>query len=330
MKLLRSNPHLKVAAIGAALVFWYLASENAVQTRIKDFEAQVQLRSLAPEVVLLSELPSVSVSVSGSIEDVEDVRPSGVSVYADAEGLAAGQHEVKVEVAPSRALKDRQLRFSVTPRTIRLRLDVREEREFSVQCLVRAVAPEGMVIAPPVVEPPSVTVTGNASEVNSVVRAVVTAENAPQGARPGAQIRETLRVQLLNSNGEAVEGLEAAPQNVDVTLTLEESRTDKILLVSPRISGNPPYPYRVVEVTVSPDTVRASGARSVLMRTSVVQTEPVDVSNLRDVVTRDVSLEALPGVLFHTSGPFRVTVKVERPEEEETETPPPAESGEDG
>ncbi len=70
-----------------------------------------------------------------------------------------------------------------------------------------------------------------------------------------------------------------SPTRIQIRL---ERKSRKEVSVSADIQGEPPVGFTLVEVRVVPDRVWLAGARSHVMRVAEVQTEPVDVSELRE------------------------------------------------
>jgi YbbR domain-containing protein len=70
-----------------------------------------------------------------------------------------------------------------------------------------------------------------------------------------------------------------SPTRVQIRL---ERKSRKEVSVSPDIQGAPVEGFALVEVRVVPDRVWLAGARSHVMRIAEVQTEPVDISELRE------------------------------------------------
>ncbi|MFN3479656.1 MAG: YbbR-like domain-containing protein, partial [Thermodesulfovibrionales bacterium] len=75
-----------------------------------------------------------------------------------------------------------------------------------------------------------------------------------------------------------------------VRVTLEEKIT-KVVPVRPVITGRPDRGYFISSIQTVPDQIRIEGVISELRRINFINTEPVDISGLRDNLIQDVGLD---------------------------------------
>jgi YbbR domain-containing protein len=100
-----------------------------------------------------------------------------------------------------------------------------------------------------------------------------------------------------------------APTSVRVSVAAAATRA---LRVVPQLRGSPPADVRLGRVVVEPATVQVKGPRTTIEERATVETAPVDVTDLRQSVTRTVGLQ-LPDSVYPTSQrTVQVTVEIRR------------------
>ena len=88
----------------------------------------------------------------------------------------------------------------------------------------------------------------------------------------------------------------------------------RMVRVVPQLRGVPAADHALRRVVVEPPAVQVKGPRSTIEAQATVPTMPVDVSGLRETVTRTVGLILPESVYLTADQPVRVTVEV-RPED---------------
>lgn len=100
-----------------------------------------------------------------------------------------------------------------------------------------------------------------------------------------------------------------SPSRIQIRL---ERKGRKEVSVKPDIQGSPAEGFALTEVRVVPDRVWLAGARSHVMRVAEVQTEPIDVSDLRDSKEVQARLVLGSGTVWPESkDPVKVQIVVE-------------------
>jgi YbbR domain-containing protein len=90
-----------------------------------------------------------------------------------------------------------------------------------------------------------------------------------------------------------------------------ERRGEKVVRVRPDLEGEPDPGFQVAGVTVQPERVRITGARSEVMRLNEVITEPINLAGVKQTVERDVRLPLGPrNVWMEEPGPVHVRVEI--------------------
>jgi len=86
----------------------------------------------------------------------------------------------------------------------------------------------------------------------------------------------------------------------------------RALRVVPQLRGSPPPDVQLGRVVVEPPTVQVKGPRTTIEERATVETAPVDVTGLRQSVTRTVGLLLPDSVYPTTQRTVQVTVEIRR------------------
>lgn len=250
--------------------------------------------------------PHVAVTVSGPTDDLSRLTAGEVTAYVDLKNARAGKNPglaVQTSLAPesggvSIAPGD------VQPVALTLSLEAKIRRHLLITVTPPGTAPLGYAFRTPDVVPTAATVEGSREGVGAVAQLAVKADaDASAGA-----VDDDLPIVALDASGGQVEGVVVSPASVHVHIALARVPAAKTLLVSPMLTGTPPYPYKVTDVQVSPASVTVTGRPDVLARAATVPTVAIDLSGATADVTRQVPCALPSGV--SAVGPSAVTVTV--------------------
>jgi YbbR domain-containing protein len=100
-----------------------------------------------------------------------------------------------------------------------------------------------------------------------------------------------------------------SPNWVRVTVAAAITRA---LRVVPQLRGSPASDVRLARVVVEPPTVQVKGPRTTIEERATVETAPVDVTDLRQSITRTVGLLLPDSVYPTTHRTVQVTVEIRR------------------
>ena len=100
-----------------------------------------------------------------------------------------------------------------------------------------------------------------------------------------------------------------APDTVRVSVAAAVTRA---LRVVAKLRGSPPSDVQVGRVLVEPSMVQVKGPRTAIDERATVETAPVDVTDLRQSITRSVGLQLPESVFPTTQKTVQVTVEARR------------------
>ena len=238
------------------------------------------------------------VTVTGPQEDVDDLTPDRFRATANLEGLNPGVQRVEINVEGP---PDVRIRSIAPPE-----LTVRVARELVVTVPI-TVDTTGQ---PPFSYKPG-TITQGANEAvirgpEESVRRVVGAVAELSLENQTVDLSVTLPLTPVDATESPVEGVTVNPQGVTVQVPIATQLDEKQISVVPRVEGQPAPGYVVGRIDWTPKIVEVVASDVV---SGTVQTEVVDVTDLREPIEKVVSLEQIPNVITRPPN-VPITVRV--------------------
>ena len=164
------NLGLKTLALGLAVVLWFVVmgeqrAERVVSTR-------VEFRDVPQGLVVVSRTDGgILLKLQGPKRVLADLALDEVIVSLGARDLREGQARVPLSPSDIRGLPTGVEVAEVSPRSLRLRLEARLEREVEVAPRIEGTPGLGFVVRGAVAEPRTVRVEGPRTEVRALARA---------------------------------------------------------------------------------------------------------------------------------------------------------------
>lgn len=299
MSFLKHNLSLKLLALGLAIALWsFVQREDAV---IQAVSVRLDVRNAPADVVATPSVQQVMVNLTGPRSYVSRLSPEKVYAFVDAYQRRPGRYkaDVKVEIPAN-------LRSFVTARaavdTVNVTVEERVKKSVVVVPEWDSPPPEGMAWGTPTVEPRTVTVTGAASAIEGVARAIV---RLPPG---GSIISDRFLPMAVDERGKPVGDVTLEPAEVAVHAELGRASLKRQAYVLPHTRGRPAAGFEMVSLTSEPQTVMLVGPSGAVGQATTVPTKPVDISGLAASADRPVAVVTPHGV---TAFPPRVTVHIE-------------------
>jgi len=279
-----------------ALAVWIAAVTAADPDQVHPLGSAVPLEIVgqSSNLVLSTDFPrqvNVTLRAPTSVWDKITANPSSVRAILDLSGLSDGEHTVNIQVQVS----EQPVRIvSVTPARVALTLEFLDSRTLPVDLTLAGQPAVGYQAGDAALDPVSIVVAGAQSVVEKVAKARISL--SLDGIRES--IDESLPVEVLDANGEAVTGLSVSPQSVHVTLPVGQQGGYRDLAVKVVVRGQVASGYRLSNISVFPPvvTVYSSDPTVVSALPGVVETEPLDLQNASDDITIRLDLSLPVGV----------------------------------
>lgn len=218
--------------------------------------------------------------------------PDYVRSWIDLSGFEAGQLTVSVKaqiisVVPAQVIR-------ITPETVDVTLETLATRTFQVEPQVNGDPSLGYQRGDLTVDPQDVTISGPDTLVKRVklVRAPIDITGATQN------VRRNVTVQLVDENGNLVNGLAVTPQEVSVSQIVNLRQAYRNLVVKPVTTGQVAEGYWLTNISVTPPNVTVFSADPSLVNSlpPFVETEPLDLAGLNDDTDIRATLRLPEGV----------------------------------
>lgn len=283
-------------AFALAVAVWISAvtSADPDETRTLPSPVPVQIVGQASNLVLNSDIPkevSVTLRAPRSVWSLIEDDPSLVRAILDLSSMSSGEHVVELQIQ----IDPRPIQIvSVTPRTITFTLEPLTTKSFDVDLSLSGEAAVGYQVGEAALEPVEVVVAGAQSQVQKVTRARIALDL--NGIRENFD--QTLEVEVLDDQGEIVEGVTVSPATIRITLPVSQQGGYRDVAVKVTIVGRVASGYRLTDLSVFPPvvTVYSTDPDLVSNLPGVVETQPLDLQNAQDDINTRLSLNLPPGV----------------------------------
>jgi YbbR domain-containing protein len=275
-----------------------------------DFDTAVPINTVnqPADAVLLGNLPPVSRIRYVATGDVgPPPTPESFRATVNLAGVnpSAGSTYVPVDV---QSVDPRFLVIDYEPRGINIQLDPRVSKQVPVKVKTGPI-PADLEVRPPVLTPETVTVSGPASVVQTVVAAQADVLIDPNGLIVDRDI-PLIPVDIIGNSRTPVQ---VEPQSVHVRMEAFHDRREKTLAVHVVTTGTPPTGYAVDQVTIEPATVLVEGEPAALATVSQADTAPVSLTGITGTLDTQMPLALPPGVIAVGSSTVhvRITMRAE-------------------
>lgn len=306
---LRDNWLYKLLALGFAVALHFYATNllNPPQSRV--LPVAVTPHNLPSDLLWSPKTaPQVSVTLTGPADQLNRVPDSAVTASVDVAGALPGK-PVLLPVRTRVATGEPGVSVEAQPQYVSITLTAKSARRLPIVASAPAAPPAGYTFRAPVVTPRRARVEGGRDAVESVRQLVVRVD------APGAigTIDEDGPIVALDAQNNPVPDVTITPATATVRIEMTKVPAAKTLIVSPSVTGSPPFPARITGIDVSPPTVTVSGRPEQLARSSTVSTAPIDVSGATSDVTRQVPLATPAGLTVIGAPTITVTVHISSP-----------------
>jgi YbbR domain-containing protein len=283
-------------ALALSISVWVAAvtSADPNETRSLPSPVPIQIIGQDPSLVIDSDIPKeaeITLRAPRSVWDLIDTDPQIVQAILDLSGLSSGEH-----------IKDLQLQVnarpvqikSVVPSAVTFMLEPLGTQTFSIDLSVSGETAIGYEAGEASIEPEEVVVAGTQSLVEKVARARVLVNLS--GSRENFD--QTMPVEVLDKNGQKVDGVTVSPSSVRVTLPISQQGGYRDVAVKVMPVGRVASGYHLTDISVYPPVVTVFAANPELVNTlpGVVETQPLDLQNAKEDISTRVALNLPEGI----------------------------------
>lgn len=296
-------------ALVLAVVIWTNATQAEDPVRTRFLEVPLEYVGLPADTVLVDAdaRQVVQIRLEGPDSILEALTPEEFAATADLSRVPSGER-VAVDIVVTGGRPGATISF-ITPEAIDVLLEQQVAREVPVELDLRGTVARGHNQREPLLDPPSIRVSGAESRVNELDFALVTvflnstAETLVESSQP---IFYDLAGRVAS-----VTGLTLSSDEVTVTVPVEEAAGFADKLVTVEWLGEPAPGYRLLSVTADPPSVLVEGRPALVNRLTSVTTEPIDINGLTQTYEQAAVLDLPEGVSVDPEQIVTVRIEVE-------------------
>lgn len=296
-------------ALILAVAIWTNASEAEDPVRTRFLEVPLEIVGLGPDTVLVDADPRqvVQVRLEGPDSILQALVPTEYRATADVSQVDFGvSQSVDITVAGGRS--GATISF-YTPESIDVRLEQQMTREVPVELDLRGSVARGHNQGEPLLDPPTIRVSGPGSSVGELDFALVTvflnstAETLVEASQPIFYDR--------SGRVASVADLALSSDEVTVTVPVEEAAGFADKLVTAVWTGEPAPGYRLLSITADPPSVLVEGRPALVNRLTSVRTEAIDITGLTQTFEQSVVLDLPEGVSVDPEQIVTIRIEIE-------------------
>ncbi|MGL4649187.1 MAG: CdaR family protein, partial [Caldilineaceae bacterium] len=266
----------------------------------------ITVRGLDPALQPVQDLgnESVRVNLRAPRAAWDDLDAGDFTATVDLTGYSTGTQDVPIVVTVN---DPRVTVLAASPPSLRIQLDPLATRTFTVSAQILDSPAFGYDWQAPIVEPPTVTVRGPATQVDLIDQLVapVYLLNAK------SQVERTVDVRPINRQNQVVDGVELSSQFANVVVPVEQWPGRKEVAVRINLVGQPSPGYRLSTVRAEPSTVVLQGIAEVLATVpGYIETEPLSIEGATTEIRTRLNLVVPPGVTVFDGNTVQAVVSI--------------------
>ena len=305
---------VKCVCVLLSFILWLYVSNVENPSRTSDLKS-VPVEFLNEDVLTSSNLYfspnqnyTVDLKLEGGAKEIYSVNKSDFILKADLSGYALkkGENNIPVEVvsAPEGVtIKNK------TVLTVKVILEESTEKNVSVYSKVRTTFKDGVSKKSITVTPKSVKVSGPESLVKNVTSVVLEGDIVDISK----DISQSFKLIPIDSSGNEVTGVELSEDIGKVVVNVGNSKQVKI---NPVYKGSLPENLTLKGITLSADTVNILGDSNVVKSINQIDTQPINLSDIKESGTIDIKLN-LPNGVSLVDNDNKVTASIEVAQKED-------------
>lgn len=305
MKKLLSNWEIKVLAVLAAVIFWFLvvATENTFYT----FPGQVPVKAFnVPEnLVVVEDLGNVSLRLKiNNREAIKNLSVDDFSAFVDLEGAVVGEREVEIEVTSKKS--DVSV-AKVEPAKVKVIIEERAEKEVPIEYIIEQEPKQGFRVSDVNISEDKLLIKGPEKLLNEVETASLILN------LDGFYDNKTaiFPVKVFDSDGNVIDEITTDKTELEAEIKISAITDQKVVGVKPTIIGEPNENIWIKSIIIEPNYVVLTGDKSVIDKVEFVSTSDINVSGLSENATYDAEISGLPDGVGLEGNDSSVRIKIE-------------------
>lgn len=298
---LKKNLFIKILClVGATLLWGYVASS---QSMVAKFPGNLTIQTINVPAGLTPIIGSKTVEIKIMAKQGiwQKLSPDNFSAYVDLKGLKEGTNEIDVTVTSKQSTVSV---VSKTPEKIMVTLEKTISKEVPLKGKIDGDIAEGMLVDRISLVPSTATITGSKQALDTIVELLVL---VPADGET-ASFTKKVAVKLDSTVGA---NASVDPVEAQASVVLAKGANIKTVGIRANTTGVVKSNYYISGVQVSPDTIDISGPNDSLANIKVVDTLPINTTDLSADAVFDVGLALPSGVTIYGSSSSKVRVSLQ-------------------
>ncbi|MCA9921822.1 MAG: hypothetical protein KC419_04360 [Anaerolineales bacterium] len=294
-----------------AIIIWISAIQAEDPIISKSFQIPIEFVGQPADTALVLPTipnPTMLLWVQGRATIANDMTRNDFSATLDLSEVIAGV-ETPLQIQVQQSEPDINI-VSQSPQQMIVKLEQLISREIPVDVDIRGEVARGHSYGTESFQPEQIIVTGIASEVDPLAKALVTVtlDSADRETKV-----VTAQPVFYDSQGQVVSArnFQLSSQDVEVTIPINESADFAEKFVTVDLEGQPAEGYRILSVSVDPTTVFVRGRPTQLNLLSQVSTEAIDITGLTESFVTAAALDLPEGIELDEITEITVRVEIE-------------------
>lgn len=272
---------VKICCIIAAFILW-LYTSNDDNTNITYKISNIPIEIVNEDYLIQSGLTIVpnqkftaSLKITGKPSEVYSVRAEQFKLTADLSIYALKKGENRIPINIIRRPNNDINIVNDGSMWISIKVDNYTEKNVPIQVKVKGNSKNGFNDGAPVVKPETALISGAEQYVNSVTKAIAEVELD----NPDKNINLTAPLKAVDEQGREVQEVRVNPKVVDVTVPIQKV---KEVGVNVKTTGDLPKDLILRNINLSKEKIVITGDPKELLAINKLDTEPIDLSKLKD------------------------------------------------
>jgi YbbR domain-containing protein len=297
---------LALVSLVAAIALWVAVTDAENPNRVAVFSGGIEVQPVnVPDGLAVASIrePIVSVRIAADEDTFRRLTTANFRAEVDLSGVRQASTD---QFVIADVVGDEEVEIiEVSPAFVTVTLEPVSTRQVPVQSNLVGSPPQGFTLASVSPDPGFVNVTGATSLVQLVANAGLDVNLT--GLR--ASLQQVYPLIARDARGADIRGVRIEPGNANVRVEIVQQEVTLAMTIVPLAQGRVADGYNLVAVSADPPAIAVSGTLEALQAVPYITTEPVDVTNLRADLTRNVRLR-LPAGLQTSRDSVNVRLRV--------------------
>jgi YbbR domain-containing protein len=310
MRLFAKNLRTFLLSLALGVSVWVSAVSAADPNDVRAYPNPIPLQvvGLEPSLILTSETPSavqVTLRAPRSVWETLTTREDAIRATLDLSGLSAGEHTKEIQLTISE--RPYQL-ILANPSAVTVNLETVRSQAFPLVLSLSGQPATGYQAGDATKDVTEVAISGPESLVQQVARArvVINLDNVRES------IDESLPIQVVDAENNALQGLTINPETVRVNIPISQQGGFRDVAVKVVVQGQQAPGYRIENISVFPPviTIFAEDPEVVNELPGVVETLPLDLQDRSEDISTRLSLDLPENITLVGAQTVQVQVSI--------------------